>query len=380
MGDTSRKRLTYVTDLEHTPSGGGAYAVNWHAFNELAKRFDVRYAGPIVPKQPWVDSSVSKFRRRILKRPGTYTYFSERTLDDNASRAMSRLAPGSDAIVFRSAARWCRSRPLVPYFIYLDAVTHTFFHNTFVEKDFIRSDLERIWRDEARFLENASAVFFESEWGLREAVSAYALSEHHYFVAGRGGVIDPPGADSWDGKSHSLVTVAMNFRQKGGDILAEAYRRLKPHFPALSWHIIGGRPDFDPASIDGITYEGVLKPDTPADAARLSEILSNAFLLVHPSREDTSPLVITEAAYFGCPAVSVNAFAIPELILNGRTGLLLDSPPQAAQLTDAIRTLLTDQQRYAQMRLDARSHSLANFQWDRVGSVICGGIAKVIGE
>jgi glycosyltransferase involved in cell wall biosynthesis len=320
---------------------------------------------------------VSKFRRRILKRQGSYAYFAPQALDANARNVNRFIAPHSDAVVFRSAARWCRCRPSVPYFIYLDAVTHTFFHNTFSEANFIQADLERIWSEESDFLENASGVYFESDWGRQKAIAAYGLKADHYFVAGRGGVIGPPPADSWDGEGRSLVTIAMDFRQKGGDVVADAYCRLKAEFASLSWTIIGGKPDLD-LPFDGITYEGVLRPDVESDAQRLRSILADAFLLVHPSREDTSPLVITEAAYFGCPSVAVNAFAIPELVVDGRTGLLVDAPPQADRLAEAIRTLITNRQLYLDMRLEARRYSLANFQWNRVGSIICDGISQVI--
>ncbi len=374
----AKRSVTYVTDLSRTLSGGGAYAVNWHAFDELAKRFNAHYAGPIVPKPPFVERNVSKVRRRILKVPGRYSYFSGPTLNRNARIAANLVAPGSDAIVFRSAGRWSRCRPAVPYFVYLDAAVHTFFHNTFEPSDFESADLERIWREEALFLENASGVYFESDWGLRMAKSAYGLKRDHYRVAGRGGVLDPPLSDTWDGKSQRLVTIAMDFRQKGGDIVAEAYKRLKPRFPSLTWSIIGGEPDKGVAELDGVSYAGVLRADEPSERARLAEILSGAFLCVHPTREDTSPLVITEAAYFGCPSVSVRLFAIPDLVLDGRTGILLDAPADPAQLASAIESLLLDRPRYLEMRRGARDHALNNFQWERVGSVICDGIEEVL--
>ena len=152
-------RVSYVSDLENTPSGGGAYAVNWHAFQELEKRFDVLYAGPIVPRPPLVENTVSKLQRRVFGVPGKYSYFSERTLADNAKLVSQEIDPQSDALFFRSAARWSLYRPSVPYFVYLDAVVHTFFKNTFDEEDFKRSDLERIWKTEASFLEKLLPAF-----------------------------------------------------------------------------------------------------------------------------------------------------------------------------------------------------------------------------
>jgi glycosyltransferase involved in cell wall biosynthesis len=173
----------------------------------------------------------------------------------------------------------------------------------------------------------------------------------------------------WDGKSLELVTVAMNFKQKGGDVVYDAYRTLKRDFPSLSWRIIGGSPPPDIRSQPGILFEGELDPEKPNEKKRFEEILANAFLLVHPTREDTSPLVITEAAYFGCPAISVNRFAISELVADGMTGMLIDSP-DPNQIVTAVGHLLQNRAKYLEMRRSARAYALTNFTWAGVGDRI----------
>jgi glycosyltransferase involved in cell wall biosynthesis len=271
--------------------------------------------------------------------------------------------------LFRSAARWSRTKLQLPYFVYLDAVFHTFFHNTFRPDDFVRSDVERIFEEEAKFLENAEGVFFESHWGMQKAKDAYSLTGPGYINVGRGGALNPPDSDTWNEESRALVTVAMDFRQKGGDIVMEAFTSLKPRFPGLTWHIIGGRPAPGVDTMPGVTWEGILDPGKPDERMRLQSILAKAFLLVHPTREDTSPLVITEAAYFGCPSISVHRFAIPELVVNGVTGILLESI-DSKLVTEAITALAENPRRYADMRRNARSHALRHFTWNRVGSTI----------
>ena len=372
----TRRRLTYITDLERRLAGGGSYAVNWHAADQLEKRFELTYAGPITPRPPAIASAVSKVQRHVLKQPGHFTYFSPATLDRNADMVADRLTGDLDGVVFRSSARWCRVRPAVPYFVYLDAVFHTFFHNTFDPASFDASDINRIWEEEASFLEGASAVFFESEWGLRNARSAYNLLGGHYYAPGRGGVIDPPEADTWTPGSHALVTIAMNFQQKGGDIVMDAYRSLKPRFPSLTWHVIGAAPEGDWQSVGGIFHEGVLDPDETTGRNRLTRLLSHAFALVHPTREDTSPLVLTEAAYFGCPAISVNRFAIPELVVDGVTGSLVDPPASSGDIAAAIEKMIGDPERYRGMRVAARARALDKYSWGSVGGFICDRIEE----
>ena len=160
-------------------------------------------------------------------------------------------------------------------------------------------------------------------------------------------------------------------------MVRKAYDGLRQRYPLLTWHIIGGQPDFDWTTVDGVTYEGVLDPSKPEESARMRDVLRNAFLLLHPTREDTSPLVVTEAAYFGCPAISVNAFAIPELVINGVTGSLINAP-SASDLMNAVAELIDNQPRYRDMRRNARTYALARSRWENVGGRMCETIAATI--
>ncbi len=72
---------------------------------------------------------------------------------------------------------------------------------------------------------------------------------------------------------------------------------------------------------------------------RVALHLQAADLLVHAARAETSPLVLMEAAACGIPQVASAVGGIPELVLNGETGLLVPpGNPQAMAL--AITRLL----------------------------------------
>ena len=78
---------------------------------------------------------------------------------------------------------------------------------------------------------------------------------------------------------------------------------------------------------------------------------------MHPTRSDIAPLLLVEAAMFGCPAIASRAFAIPELVADGESGLLLDAPGDPAEVAAAM-TLDAGQsgrlRRHARGRLAAR--------------------------
>jgi glycosyltransferase involved in cell wall biosynthesis len=98
-----------------------------------------------------------------------------------------------------------------------------------------------------------------------------------------------------------------------------------------------------------------------------TKLMAEAFAIVHPTREDTSPLVLTEAAYFGCPAVSVNRFAIPELVTDGVTGILVDAPASAVDVAGAIARMIENDDAYRAMRHEARERAIARFSWPAIG-------------
>src|SRR5208282_1450425 len=75
--------------------------------------------------------------------------------------------------------------------------------------------------------------------------------------------------------------------------------------------------------------------------------------IVHPTVKDISPLVIVEAAYFGCPSISTRAYAIPELIDDRRTGYLLDNPRNVGEVARAMAWMLENDREYAAMRAAA---------------------------
>ena len=370
--------LSWVSPLQDRPSGGGTYAVNYQASRALEFHYCIDRKPPIPIQARRVDAWISRIRRRLLKLPGSFPVFSDVRLRRNGMAVSRCLSERSPFVFFKGTTNWSLWKPDRAFACYTDVSFPTFFQNTFDSSDFCRDDIFRICGAERGFLDRADAVFFESHWGLEETRRIHGLEGRNFVYAGRGGNLPIPEADEWDGRSLRLVTMAKHFRQKGGDYVLDAFRRLKSDFPLLSWSILGGEPDFDWKQEPGATYEGFLNPDRPSDLGRMQEILRDAFLLLHPTREDTNPLVITEAAYFGCPSVSVRKFAIPELIRDGETGLLIDAPVATESLIDAIQTLLEEREYYLEMRRQARAFALANFTWDQVGERMAARIHEIL--
>ncbi len=374
-----KKKLCLISHLPLQPSGGGVYAVSWNVSQQLQKHFQLLLPPPIKTPIDRFAQLSSRIRRRLLGRPGEFFSFSSRVLDEIARKVDSSLPADADAVLFRTSTRWSHCRPNRPYFVHTDACFHTFFHNTFQPSEFIHDDLRRIYDAEASFLDKAQAVFFESEWGLRKTRDAYGLSGANFLPTRIAGGLAPPADDTRNRDEHfRIVTIAKHFRQKGGDIVAAAYKRLKPQYPQLSWTVVGELPDRETQMLPDVSCSGFLRMSDPGQQRHLEAILSQADLLVHPTREDTNPLVLVEAASYGCPCITVNAFAIPELVLDGVTGILLPAPAETAQVAQAIEGLIENRERRLAMRVAARRRAIQLFTWDGIGTEISTAICSTL--
>ena len=360
-------RLLYISPLPQNSQSGGANAVNFHAYKALQKYFDCSYV-QINPEEPLLGKRWSQFQRKVLKRPGHFNYFSKTRLQKIAQQFES-LTGHYDVIFFRGFTPWVLCQPKVPYVAYNDVHFLQYFKNTFQPKTFITADINRIAAQEQRWLTQASSVAFESTWGAERCVADYNLDTAKTRAVGRGGHMPLPKVDCYDG-GFDLVVIANHFYQKGGDLVFEAFKQLRPKYPQLVLHIVGGHPGEAVASTPGVMYHGYLYKERAEDLEQLTQLLSKAFLLMHITREDVNPLVPTEAGYFGCPTISVANFAIPELVKHNITGILLPYIPESAIIADAIQQLLVNPTMYQQMRRDTLIFNRSQYSWGSIGQAL----------
>ena len=88
-------------------------------------------------------------------------------------------------------------------------------------------------------------------------------------------------------------------------------------------------------------------------------------LVAVPSRFEAMPLVILEAMQAGIPVVATRVGGVPEVVMEGRTGLLVD-PDDPAALAAALRELLDDPRRCEEMGTEAKRRLRDHFTADRM--------------
>jgi glycosyltransferase involved in cell wall biosynthesis len=123
-------------------------------------------------------------------------------------------------------------------------------------------------------------------------------------------------------------------REKGIDLLADAFVAARARDPRLHLVVAGGGPEEERLRARlgrAATFLGWL------EGTALATAYASADLFLFCSQTDTFGQVLLEAQASGLPVVAVAAGGPAELVADGRTGLLC--PPRAQALADAVAGL-----------------------------------------
>jgi len=191
-----------------------------------------------------------------------------------------------------------------------------------------------------------------------------------------------------------LLFVGRISPEKGLHVLLEAFRQVADQHPQAHLEIVG--PDAvaprefivalsdqamvaDLARFYPASYLSHLKRQvsgngrgTVAFAGRLehSRLVAQykrADILVSPSLSDASSMPAIEAMAVGLPVVATRVGGVPELVQDGRTGLLVN-PGDPDALADAISRLLVDEELRRSMGRAGRERAAREFSWERVAN------------
>lgn len=136
-----------------------------------------------------------------------------------------------------------------------------------------------------------------------------------------------------------VVFIGSSMERKGGSTLLKLHQQYLRDVCDLVLVTRDSVP-----SAPGVTVIG----DLTSGDDRLWDILAAADLMCFPSGMDQAPNVVLEAGAAGIPVIASKVGSIPEMVADGRTGLLVEHDDEEAILA-ALRSLLTDAARRREM-------------------------------
>ena len=206
---------------------------------------------------------------------------------------------------------------------------------------------------------HARVVFAMSEFVRRSIIDDYGCEPDRVVRVGGGANSIADSVESKNYDARVALFVGDKFEIKGGVTLLAAWRKVKRRLPDAQLWIVGPKRRHGPAQ-DGVRWFGYI-----TDRRVLAELYTRASLFVLPSHFEAWGHAFLEAMGHGLPCIGTDQLAMPEIISDGVTGLLV--PPRDPEaLAEALVTLLTNPERAQLMGYRAHAEVIASQTWEHV--------------
>ena len=215
-----------------------------------------------------------------------------------------------------------------------------------------------VYKLENKTLNFSDAIICISDY-VKEYLSKMGIKENKLFRVYNGIDYDyfnsakPP-----DYKSNYIGIVAMLVRQKGIDNLLKAFKIVISKYPDAKLEIVGNGPLM--SELETLAHKlGIsefVNFSGRVSHKEVREKMSKWRAMVLPSRWEAFGLVIAEANAVGLPVIASNVGAIPELIEDGKNGMIFRAG-DVSELAGKIKSIYNDPNLAQKMGQDAKKYS-----------------------
>jgi len=165
----------------------------------------------------------------------------------------------------------------------------------------------------------------------------------------------------------NLVIVARLSPEKGHKYLFEALKKINEDNPNWILHVIGGGPlqeDLEELRND-LGLKGKIFFYGYLEHKEVAEYYNSSDLFILPSLEEGLGYVSGEALACGCPVIASNVGGIPDIVIDGKTGLLFE-PKDVDDLKDKINYMINNKNDALKMAEAGRQHIIKNYNGEKV--------------
>jgi len=286
------------------------------------------------------------FRRRtelaeeqLERRDGLY---------DLILQTQTLFAPGNDA-----ARR--------PYVIYADN-TYSLTRKLFPAWAPLSTTADREWLElERKTFREARAVFGKTRWVCRAVVQDYGCDPATVFPIGGGtNSIAATLADKSYARRTALF-VGNKYELKGVPTLLEAWSKVRDRLPeALLWIVGVDPPRGVRRELPSVQWLGYV-----TDRTELDSLYRDASVFVLPTQFEAWGNAVAEAMGYGLPCITTDVGGLPEVVDDGRTGVLVP-PRDPDALAAGLIALLSDPARAEELGRAGYEKARTQMTWKAV--------------
>jgi alpha-maltose-1-phosphate synthase len=273
----------------------------------------------------------------------------------NCGRALRRLGDSFDVVV---QVYGLFQTPVSPYVLYIDNTHALTCERWPAWNPFTGRKLARWFSAERRLYQQAAHIFTMGTPAADSVIRSYGVLPDRVSVVGGGANFDElPAVAAPAPGAPTVLFVGRDFRRKGGDVLLDAFRFVRTRVPDARLVVAG--TDEAPRE-PGVDVLGTIR-----GREALAQLYEHATVFCLPSRFEPYGLVLLEAMAHGLPCVATRGDAFPEIVVEGRTGLLVPRG-DASALAGALVELLEAPERARALGAAGRRRVEETLNWDAV--------------
>ena len=108
---------------------------------------------------------------------------------------------------------------------------------------------------------------------------------------------------------------------------------------------------------------GLLRKDKAEDLNKLTELYKSASFFLLPTKAECVGMSFIEAASFGLPAIGTNVGGVPEAVIDGETGIIIQRNDTSDMIAEKIFQIWKSDSEYERLSSNAFSRYSEQMNW-----------------
>lgn len=249
-----------------------------------------------------------------------------------------------------------------PYVLYLDYTVALAEKNWLPWACFISRRERESWLECERLAyERAKHIFSMSNIVKNSLTQDYDIEPKKITVLGSSGDFQEPYEGEKIFGSKQILFNGSDFKRKGGDLVLDAFDKVKKAIPEAKLVIIGKKLS--------ISKDGIDNPGHISSRSDVHNLFLKTDLVVAPAYCDPFPTFLMEAMNYGIPCVVSDNDGMPEIVDHTINGIVIHQPT-ADLLANHLINLLDNPSTLTSMSQAARAKVKTKLNWNNIAKTI----------
>lgn len=171
----------------------------------------------------------------------------------------------------------------------------------------------------------------------------------------------------------TILFVGRLIEIKGLPVLLKAFEKVLQEYPDARLNVVGDGPLMrysvelakELGIFKNVIFSGFLAGEPLKDSFRNATMLVLPSITTRTGETEGLGMVLVEAISFGIPVIGSNIGGIPDIIIDGKTGLLFQ-PGNDVELAEKILLLIKNESLRRTLVEEGQKHIIENFSWDYI--------------